>query len=106
MRSDPVLRRLIRNVGPCGLRAGGAPHRFLVRAILRPESAARASEARLHASFGGALPVPAVLAAARSDRLRRAGLLRQRAAALQSVARAPSGTGALRAGSPRSRTSP
>jgi DNA-3-methyladenine glycosylase II len=91
MRRDPVLRRVILRVGSCELRAGGTPYRFLVRAILRQQiagSAARAIEARLHASFGGALPPPDVLATARSDRLRRAGLSRQKAAALQSVARA------------------
>ena len=91
MRGDPVLRGVIARVGPCALRPAGAPYRFLVRAILRQQiagNAARAIERRFHASFGGGLPAPEVLATARTARLRRAGLSRQKIAAVRAVARA------------------
>ena len=91
MRGDPVLRGVIERVGPCALRAPGAPYRFLVRAILRQQiadAAARSIERRFHASFGGGLPAPEVLAAARTARLRSAGLSRQKATAVRAVARA------------------
>jgi DNA-3-methyladenine glycosylase II len=90
-RRDPVLRPVIERVGRCALRPRGDPYRFLVRAILRQQiagAAARAIEARLLAGFDGRLPPPAVLAAARSERLRRAGLSRQKAVAIRAVARA------------------
>jgi DNA-3-methyladenine glycosylase II len=91
MRGDPVLRGVIERVGPCALRARGAPYRFLVRAILRQQiagAAARSIERRFHASFGGGLPAPEVLAAARTARLRSVGLSRQKATAVRAVARA------------------
>jgi DNA-3-methyladenine glycosylase II len=90
-RRDPVLRPVIRRVGPCRLRRRGTPYRFLVRSILYQQlagAAARAIEARLLAGFGGELPAPEVLAAVSPARLRRLGLSRQKAVALRAVARA------------------
>ncbi len=90
-RRDPVLRPVIRRIGACGLRRRGDPYRYLVRAILYQQlagAAARAIEGRFREAFGGRVPPPVELAAARSERLRRAGLSRQKAAAVRSVARA------------------
>jgi len=91
LRSDPMLRPVIERKGPCALRARGDPYRYLVRAILRQQiagPAARAIDARLRASFGGRVPAPAALAEAKPVRLRRAGLSRQKVAAIRAVARA------------------
>ncbi len=91
MRRDPVLRPVVRAVGPCGLRRVGDPYRFLVRSILYQQlagSAARAIEKRFQAHFGGRVPPPPVLLRATVPRLRTLGLSRQKAAAVREVARA------------------
>ena len=91
MRRDPVLRPVVRAVGPCALRRRGDPYRYLVRSILYQQlagSAARAIERRFHTHFGGRVPAPEVLARATVPRLRTLGLSRQKAEAVRSVARA------------------
>jgi len=88
-RRDPVLRPLIRRVGPCGLRRRGDPYGALVRSVLYQQlagAAAAAIHARLRARFGGRDPRPAALLAARDAELRAIGLSRQKIAALRSIA--------------------
>ena len=90
-RRDSVLRPLIRQVGPCGLRWRGAPYRYLVRGVLYQQlagAAASAIEARFKAEFGGRIPGPARLLGAPPERLRAVGLSRQKAAAVRSIAAA------------------
>jgi DNA-3-methyladenine glycosylase II len=86
-----VLRPIIRQVGPCGLRKRGAPYAYLVRSVLYQQlagSAARAIEGRFHASYGCRVPPPEILSRARADRLRRLGLSRQKAAAVKAIGQA------------------
>jgi DNA-3-methyladenine glycosylase II len=88
-RRDPVLRALIRRVGPCGLRRRGDPYRALLRSVLYQQlagAAARAIHARLRARFGGRDPRPGALLAIRDAELRAVGLSRQKIAALRSIA--------------------
>jgi DNA-3-methyladenine glycosylase II len=90
-RRDPVLRPLIRRVGPCGLRRRGDPYGALVRSVLYQQlagAAAAAIHARLRARFGGRDPRPEALLAARDAELRAVGLSRQKIAALRSIAAA------------------
>jgi DNA-3-methyladenine glycosylase II len=90
-RRDPVLRPLIRQVGPCGLRWRGDPYRYLVRGVLYQQlagAAASAIERRFRAEFGGRIPAPARLIEASPQRLRSVGLSRQKAAAVRSIAEA------------------
>ena len=88
---DPRLARVIRRVGPCGLRPTGDPYRSLLRSVLHQQlagAAARAIEARLRAPHGGRYPSPAVLAAAGDAELRAAGLSRQKSQTVRAVAAA------------------
>ena len=90
-RRDAVLGAVIRRVGPCGLAPRGDPYRYLVRSVLYQQlagAAARAIEARLHARFGGRIPAPARLRAARPATLRARGLSRQKIASLRAIAAA------------------
>jgi DNA-3-methyladenine glycosylase II len=88
-RRDPVLRPLIRRVGPCGLRRRGDPYRALLRSVLYQQlagAAAAAIHARLRARFDGRDPRPGALLAACDAELRAVGLSRQKIAALRSIA--------------------
>lgn len=90
-RRDPALGRVIRDVGPCGLRVRGDPYRSLLRSILFQQlagSAARAIEARLRARYRGRYPAADALLATPDAALRADGLSRQKIAALRAVARA------------------
>lgn len=93
VRRDPRLGTLIREVGPCrlGLERRGDPYRALLRSVIYQQlagSAARAIEQRFRAAWRGRYPMPADLLAARAAQLRRAGLSRQKIAALRAVATA------------------
>jgi len=97
-RKDPVLGAVIRQGGPCPLRPAGRPYASLLRSILYQQlagAAARAIERRFLALFDGRYPSPAALRTIRSDRLRRAGLSRNKAAAVRAVAEA-FGSGGIR----------
>jgi DNA-3-methyladenine glycosylase II len=99
-RSDPLLGAVIRRAGPCPIRAAGRPYAYLVRSILYQQlagAAARAIEQRFLALFDDRQPRPEALLAMRSDRLRRAGLSRNKVAAVRAVAEA------VRSGSLRER---
>lgn len=90
-RRDPALRPVIRRVGPCGLERRGDPYRALVRSVLYQQiagAAARAIEARFKALFGGRIPRPDRLAAAREAELRSAGLSGPKLRAIHAIAEA------------------
>jgi DNA-3-methyladenine glycosylase II len=90
-RRDPVLRPLVRKVGPCGLRWRGDPYRYLIRSVLYQQlagAAASAIEGRFKAEFSGRIPGPERLLAASPECLRSVGLSRQKAAAVRCIAEA------------------
>jgi DNA-3-methyladenine glycosylase II len=90
-RGDPVLGAVIRRVGACELRRRGDPYRYLVRSVLYQQisgAAGRAIEKRLHAAFGGRVPMPAQLRIAETDTLRSAGLSRQKIESIRAIATA------------------
>jgi len=90
-RGDPVLRAVIRRVGACELKRRGDPYRYLVRSVLYQQitgAAGRAIEKRLHAAFGGRVPIPAQLRIAATETLRSAGLSRQKIDSIRAIATA------------------
>jgi DNA-3-methyladenine glycosylase II len=90
-RGDPVLGAVIRRVGACELRRRGDPYRYLVRSVLYQQitgAAGRAIEKRLHASFGGRVPLPAQLRVAETETLRSVGLSRQKIESIRAIATA------------------
>jgi DNA-3-methyladenine glycosylase II len=91
MRRDPVLAKVIRREGACGLYARGDPYRALLQSIVYQQlagSAASAIDRRVRAPYRGRYPKPAVLLAASDAQLREAGLSRQKIAAMRAVASA------------------
>jgi len=90
-RGDPVLGAVIRRVGACELKRRGDPYRYLVRSVLYQQitgAAGRAIEKRLHAAFGGRVPMPARLRVAETETLRSAGLSRQKIDSIRAIATA------------------
>lgn len=90
-RRDPVLGAVVRRIGPPKLQRRGGVYRSLLRSILFQQlagSAARAIEKRFLALYGGRYPQPPALLGTRDPRLRKAGLSRQKIAAMKAVARA------------------
>jgi DNA-3-methyladenine glycosylase II len=90
-RGDPVLGAVIRRVGACELKRRGDPYRYLVRSVLYQQitgAAGRAIEKRLHAAFGGRVPMPARLRIAETETLRSAGLSRQKIDSIRAIATA------------------
>ncbi len=82
-RSDPVLARIVDELGPCRLRVerGGGPFAALVESIVYQQITGRAAatiHARLCALAGGRRPRPEDIARASHAALRRAGLSRQK----------------------------
>lgn len=91
MRRDPVLGRLMRRIGPCGLRRRGDPYRYLVRGILFQQitgRAAQAIEGRFKAAYNGRIPKAEVLRRVPVKKLRGFGLSRQKAEYLRDIAKA------------------
>lgn len=91
-RTDPVLAKLIAQVGRCGyqLRVDGAHFDHLVRAIVYQQLAGKAAATiygRVQALYGGRPPTAAELASTSAARLRRAGLSRQKLGYLKDLAR-------------------
>ena len=91
-RTDPVLGKLMTQVGACRyqLRSDGEHFDHLVRAIVYQQLAGKAAATiygRLQALYGGRPPTPAELAGTPSARLRRAGLSRQKLGYLKDLAR-------------------
>ncbi len=88
-RRDPVLRQLIRQVGPCTLRHDADGFQVLVRAIIAQQistKAARAIAGRLRESMGRRGICPAAIARATDDKLRAAGLSAGKMRALRDLA--------------------
>lgn len=87
--SDPVLRRVVRAAGPFDLRLHGTPYQSLFRALLYQQlagPAAAAIERRLLALSGGRVPEPHALLALSPEEMRGAGISRQKAGYLHSLA--------------------
>ena len=90
-RRDPVLRAVIREVGPCAMKPTGDPYRALLNSVVYQQlagAAARAISGRLRGLYGGRYPRPERLLAASDRELRAVGLSRQKIASLRAVARA------------------
>jgi DNA-3-methyladenine glycosylase II len=88
-RSDPVMRDIVSRVGPFALEVRGEPYQALLRAILYQQlagPAAAAIERRFLGLYGGSVPDPADLAGAADEDLRAAGVSRQKAGYLRSLA--------------------
>ena len=89
---DPVMRRLIRCHGPCGIApATSSPYEALTRAVAHQQlngRAARTILARFVALFGnGRFPKPAAVVAMHSATLRRAGFSRAKVRSVKDIAR-------------------
>ena len=89
---DPVMRRLIRRHGPCGLECRRwSPYEALTRAIAHQQLNGRAAQTiltRFVALFGNRrFPTPAEVLATRPRRLRSAGFSRAKVRAIKDIAR-------------------
>ncbi len=88
-KTDPVMRDIVRRVGPFALEVRGEPYQALLRSILYQQlagAAAAAIEARFLALFGGAIPRPDELAALDDGAFRGTGVSRQKAGYMRSLA--------------------
>ncbi len=88
MRADPVMREIAKSVGALQMEARGKPYEALVRSILYQQlagPAAAAIERRFLAMYGGHIPTPAQLADASDEKLREAGISRQKAGYFRSI---------------------
>ena len=93
-RTDPVMRRIIRAIGPCTLephRLRWTPFQALVRAVVYQQLHGRAAKAildRFIALFDGRVfPSPAAVLAVDPRRMRRVGLSRAKVRAIKDIAR-------------------
>lgn len=89
LRADPVMKGIVKNVGPFELELRGQPYESLVRGLLYQQlagAAAAAIERRFLALYGGRQPTPAELLATSPEQLRAAGLSRQKTSYLFSLA--------------------
>ena len=89
LRADPVMREIVKGVGPYALELRGPPYQSLLRAILYQQlagAAASAIERRFLAIFGDRIPEPTELLATSPEQLRAAGVSRQKAGYLHSLA--------------------
>jgi DNA-3-methyladenine glycosylase II len=89
---DPVMRALIRRVGPCGLVVRNhSPFETLVRAIAHQQIHGRAAEAilgRFIALFAGRrFPTPEDIATVDPRKMRRAGFSRAKTRSIKDIAR-------------------
>ncbi len=92
LSKDPVMRRLIRRVGACGLAVDRrSPYEALVRAVTYQQLNGRAAETILGRVIAccddGRFPSPATVLAVRAATLRRAGLSRAKTLAIKDIAR-------------------
>ncbi|MBF6599685.1 MAG: DNA-3-methyladenine glycosylase 2 family protein [Dehalococcoidia bacterium] len=88
MQADPVMRGIVKRVGPYTIEARGEPYEALLRSVLYQQlagAAAAAIERRFLALFGDRIPRPQEMAAAADEDLRAAGLSRQKASYLRSI---------------------
>jgi DNA-3-methyladenine glycosylase II len=92
LSKDPVMRRLIRRVGPCGLAVDRrSPYEALVRAVTYQQLNGRAAETILGRVIAccndSRFPAPATVLGVRAATLRRAGLSRAKTLAIKDIAR-------------------
>jgi len=88
-KADPVMRDIVKRVGPYQLEIRGAPYESLLRAILYQQlagAAAAAIERRFLAIFGNRIPASHELLAVSAEELRAAGVSRQKAGYMRSLA--------------------
>jgi len=88
IKRDPVMRGIVRRVGPFAMEVRGRPYDALLRSILYQQlagPAAMAIERRFLAIFGG-IPTPAALSGVPDEALRAAGISRQKAGYMRSLA--------------------
>jgi DNA-3-methyladenine glycosylase II len=83
------MRQIVKRIGPYELELRGTPYQSLMRALLYQQlagQAAAAIERRFLALFGDRTPEPQELLATTPERLREAGVSRQKASYLHSLA--------------------
>lgn len=88
-KRDPVMRAIVKAVGPYTIEVRGQPYESLMRAILYQQlsgTAAGAIERRFLGLFGGRIPKPPELEAVSDEDLRGTGVSRQKAGYLRSLA--------------------
>jgi len=90
-KSDPVLKRVIRAVGPCLLQPQArSPFESLVRAVAHQQLHGKAAESILRRFIGlfpgRKFPKPAELCAVSDDAIRAAGFSRSKIAAIRDIA--------------------
>ena len=98
LRADPVMRDIVKRVGPLEIEVRGKPYEALLRSVLYQQlagSAAAAIERRFLALFDGRIPAPAQLALMTDEALRTAGVSRQKASYFRSIGQHFSDDGAL-----------
>lgn len=89
VKTDVVMRDIVRRVGPFALEVRGAPYQSLLRAILYQQlagPAAAAIESRFLGLFGGAIPRPEQLSDLADETFRSAGVSRQKAGYMRDLA--------------------
>lgn len=89
---DPVMRRLIKRHGPCGIdERRWSPYEALTRAIAHQQLHGKAAQmilGRFVALYGnGRFPTPAQVLATHPSRIRRAGFSRAKVLAIRDIAR-------------------
>ncbi len=80
-KSDPVMAAVVRRTGPFALKQNKKYFIVLCQAIVSQQISTRAAETiarRFHALFDGKVPTPARVATLTEERLRSAGLSRQK----------------------------
>jgi len=105
LRADPVIHAIVKQVGAYELALRGPPYQSLMRALLYQQlagAAAAAIERRFLALYGGRAPKPEALLATTVERLREAGISRQKAGYLHSLAEHAAAGGLRPAGLHRS----
>jgi DNA-3-methyladenine glycosylase II len=89
IKSDAVMRGIVKRVGPFALEVRGEPYEALLRSILYQQlagAAAAAIEKRFLALFDGRIPLPDELTALSDDAFRGTGVSRQKAGYMRSLA--------------------
>jgi len=89
VKADPVMRDIIKRVGPLAIEARGQPYEALLRSVLYQQlagAAAAAIERRFLAIFDDRIPTPGQLADVSDEALRAAGVSRQKASYMRSIA--------------------
>lgn len=89
LRADPVMRDLVKNLGPYQMEVRGRPYEALLRAVLYQQlagAAAAAIERRFLALFDNRIPTAEQLAPISDEQFRAVGISRQKASYMRSIA--------------------